>query len=416
MRRVIVRLAFGLILFHLMLIFAAFAVAHAQPPRSWITWTMGDYGERMDIYLWDGSTVLNFTRNFPSPYNTAPAWSYDGELAWIANLDGDDDVFVWDGERIRDVSQSDENESRLLWSPTGQLAWVVEIDLESYLRVWDRRAGIVMDAPMGSSSNPFGGFHQWSSQGQLAWVRSVSHLFTDIMVWDGGQVINLTQTPRSRDCNPQWSQEGQLMWMSDCQNSSGSTNLSVWDGETIHLIAAGYINRAAWSHDGRLAWDAAYLGTDGSPAFHELYIWDGGNTTKIGEYLFTIPTFQWSNNGNFITWWALSENDLVIKVWNGEQTIVLPDVHGTSPFWIDDQRFIYTMQRQSPDDPMVLSLWDGTTSLQLSNPIKNARNGALMPDGRVAWVEDDQLVIWHDGRYSYLEGEHFYVVFSPPFP
>lgn len=424
MRRVFVRLAFGLILFYLMLIFAAFAVAHAQPPRSWITWTMGDYGERMDIYLWDGSTVLNFTRNFPSLRNTAPAWSYDGQLAWIANLDGDDDVFVWDGERIRDVSQSDENESRLLWSPTGQLAWVTSDGAHTYLRIWEQGGGITLSMPVENSSISM----VWSNDGLLAWATPDG----EVLVWNGEIIIDVSSTHQGSHYQLVWSPDGRLAWRRNFYNSINEqdTELLVWDRSTTRMIASSVVNFSVWSAEGHLRW----VGHT-SDLSYEVYLWNNGEYVTLFSNSDQMSGLQWSPDGSRLAWLGIQDYRVQnLYMWDGAEILTerIEDGIWSDLIWIDNERLIVQAFRPVrpglEDSSTDLILWDGESVTRLTDDENDEWSVRVLPNGSVAWITGETFtalahafVIWNEGDYSYYRGTAYKMIsyeftFSPAFP
>lgn len=146
----------------------------------------------------------------------------------------------------------------------------------------------------GSHPNPLA----WSTDRRLAW-ESEHEADGEIYVWDGTNVVNVSQNPDGYDLQPTWSADGRLAMQSYYDEQ---WHMQVWDGTDVTNVsgAAGSAKMPFWSTDGRLAWFGST--EDGSG----IVVWNGLNTTFIDANLWTYSSLVWSLDGRLA--WIADEN------------------------------------------------------------------------------------------------------------
>ena len=103
-----------------------------------IAWESDIDGD-MEIFYWDGSTTHQITNNsaddrYPSLYN--------GTIAWESNIDGDNDIFYWDGSTTIQITHNSATDSRpSLYN--GTIAWVRD-DGDAEIFYWDGKNSSIL--------------------------------------------------------------------------------------------------------------------------------------------------------------------------------------------------------------------------------------------------------------------------------
>ncbi len=160
---------------------------------AWRTW---DTIDTLYIYLWDGNETKLITNyaagNFEMPWGYPPSYHSidvsldDDQLAW-AGWDGTDyEIFFWDGESIRQITDNSQD------------------DYEAQL-----------------------------NNGQIAWTSHTGDRF-DVMFYDGGTIQNVSNRPNLPDEDPHL-MNGVIAW-SGWNSSEFRRDIFVWDGFSIRVI------------------------------------------------------------------------------------------------------------------------------------------------------------------------------------
>jgi Tol biopolymer transport system component len=173
-----------------------------------------------------GRAPINVSQN--RGCNMRPAWSNDGRLAWISNLEGDVEIHVWDsttGETINVFGDSSIVDSNLLWSTDGHLAWNT-----GHVYVWDGVSGETINASRGQGCVEY---MAWSPDGQLSWVCSYDGADIYVLNSLGGVPVNISQHPSQYFGSPSWSPDGRLAWASD---QNGNAEIYMWDSTTGEIV------------------------------------------------------------------------------------------------------------------------------------------------------------------------------------
>src|SRR5689334_8358963 len=95
-----------------------------------------DLEGNLEVYVWDGDSLTNISSDTALDY--APVWSPDGRrLAFISRRTDNDQVYIWDGESLTNISRNLEENRRAAWSYDGRLALMSYHDGTHIVRVWD---------------------------------------------------------------------------------------------------------------------------------------------------------------------------------------------------------------------------------------------------------------------------------------
>jgi Tol biopolymer transport system component len=149
-----------------------------------------------DIFVWNGEETRNIT-NQPDDYREL-AWSYDGRLAFVAD-DGpnNSEIYVWDGQHVQKISQNPLAEKSPRWSADGRLAFLSWSGRHWEILVWD---GATL-----TNISPYPADHDklaWSANGWLGFLSDRDGDL-DVYVWDGSSTFQVSDTPGT-DGQPQW--------------------------------------------------------------------------------------------------------------------------------------------------------------------------------------------------------------------
>lgn len=359
------------------------ALLKMQPHGNWLTFTLEDT-DTETLYLWDGRITqpLIISESFWDA-----AWSNSGWLAGSYRHHGVNDVFVWDGTSMWNISQNDDTAvtiNFLRWLTNRRLLWT---SIDGSFHVWEDGREMIFDSATEQYVNAYPDY-----SGGIAFNSSQP---SDIFVWDGTDINQITNTPEVSECTGGWSRDDRLVFYSPCAGG----DIYVWDGISITNISdsAAFDSRPRWSPDGRLAWIACEQPNCGGGT---LMIWDGTTITMLNAAGFVpIDWLFWVRNGSLF--WNSMEPDQAF-VWDGAQILELPP----SYVW-----------NQYPPDVSANVLPEGATWFgQLSGVVMNYAwlNGrpvllesgyyyvmrtALSPDGRFAWAGFDpfSIRIWEGG-------------------
>ncbi|MEQ8675037.1 MAG: hypothetical protein RLP44_19905 [Aggregatilineales bacterium] len=326
----------------------------SEPLLAYVSSRTGDN----EMYLWDGERSINISPS-PGAYAGQPVWNSHGELAWVANPLGETgNIYIWDGQHVfnldqllgRDLAPTD----LPTWNDGGQLAWSGG-DLENVeIYVWDGEQVINISQNPALDTAP-----AWSTDGRLAWT-SADNLDSDseIYVWDGEQIINISQYPNGNDWNATWSPDGWLSWASI---RNGNLEVMVWDGEQVINVSQddGWDAWNAWSPDGRLAW------VSNRDEYLTVYVWDGERTIRVSEVDANAANLAWSPDGQ-LAWQSEREYSHDIVIWDGEQVINFtqsPDEGDYSPQWNADGWLAWIVDTDGDWD---IHVWDGEQVVNIS--------------------------------------------------
>ncbi len=234
------------------------------------------------IFVWDGITAINITpEDMPSAaerYRTA--WSQDGRLAftiWFGFEPDDppDEIYLWDGTATTNLSQNPTgNDTFPAWSADGQLAF-----LSSYgILVWDG-VSVKNEAPDRDSFihaaqglTAYYSAPTWTNDGLLAFVSTIPpDTHAQIYVWDGHTATNISQNPTLHNGNPRWSGDGRWAFVTFF---SREQLVYVRDADNRTLLTVEGQYGPAWSPSGYLLFCR--------PGWI-LYMWDGREIIEVAQ-------------------------------------------------------------------------------------------------------------------------------------
>lgn len=204
----------------------------------------GDYTE---IYLWDGTGTVSVSQN-PTDYDRYPAWSSDGQLAFLSNRNGEFAIYVWDG-----LSKSS-------GAP----------DITTY-------------AEIASGLAQFYSYPAWTNTNSVAfWSDDGFH------IWDGENLIIVTNVQNLNIGKPTWRADG--YWAFTTIFSSDKS-IYVLDSDNRTVLKTDGQGSVEWSSTGILAFCAPRETSDINR--WELTIWKRGDVIQITKGYFIIA--KWNN-------------------------------------------------------------------------------------------------------------------------
>jgi Tol biopolymer transport system component len=202
-----------------------------------------------EVYIWDGNAVVSASQN-PSGEDRFPAWSQDGQLAFLSNRNGEYDIFVWDGTSkqngLPDINTFVNVAPELTryfsiptWTNVNSLAFEAQTKLDSQVQIyeWDGQTA------KNISKN------QLAHNGSPAWRKDGYWSFTTFFSASQNLYIrdeaNRTVLETRGEYRPIWSRSGRLIFCS--QDDSHRWTLSMWSGGNVVEIAHGNFIEANWN-------------------------------------------------------------------------------------------------------------------------------------------------------------------------
>ena len=284
-----------------------------------------------NIYVWD----YPFKENTPTKitFDGSPAtqmnvlsWSLDGRYLPFTKVQGDSKkLFLWDGKNI--------------------------LDLYSY-------QGVI--SSHGTSWTNYDGT-AWSNNGKLAFTedfidnRGYASFLGKIFVWDGKDVVNVSQNPSGF---PAWSKDGQLAFLS---SQNGEYTISVWDGKSKNNGAPDVktiadpdleffnLSQPTWTNSGSIV----FMGRGKTGGKSQIYEWDGQTIKNISQTpSIDFYALAWRIDG----YWSSLVNlgSTVIVRDNANQTVL--ETRGDDSEWTQSGLLVFC---NSSETKWTLSIWNG---------------------------------------------------------
>ena len=203
-----------------------------------------------EVYIWDGNAIVSVSQN-PSGEDRFPAWSKDGQLAFLSNRDGEYDIFVWDGKSIVNdtpdintflniASDLTQYYSKPVWTNSDMLTFSAKSVWDLYVQIykWDGQS------VRNISKNPFShnGEQTWRKDGYWSFITFFSESQNLYIRDEKNKTILKTKGQYS----PAWSQNGILIFC--VPNGSSGWTLSMWNSEDVIEIAHGNFIEAKWNN------------------------------------------------------------------------------------------------------------------------------------------------------------------------
>lgn len=206
-------------------------------------------GDVSEIFVWNGKTTVSASQN-PSGNDTHPAWSKDGQLAFLSERNEEYDIFIWDGTSkengapdvktfINIAPEVTQYFSDPTWTNTDSIAFSggSESDLHAQIYEWDGQTA------KNISQNPsfHNGGQTWRNDGYWSFITFFSS-GQNLYVRDN---INQTVLETKGQYRPAWSHNGLLAF---CVPEHPEWTLSIWNGKNIVEIAHGNFIAAKWNN------------------------------------------------------------------------------------------------------------------------------------------------------------------------
>jgi Tol biopolymer transport system component len=279
-----------------------------------------------------------YTENVPaeitldiSTENELLSWSPDGHyLLFDSSQTGTKKLSVWDGKVISDIYNYHEKVADVVWSSNGQLAFT---DFYTFVSPHD-----------GDSS--------------------------EVFIWDGKDIVSVSQNPSGVDRSPTWNKENQLAFLSE---RNGEYDIFVWNGvsknngvpdiNTFLNIAPSltqYFSNPTWTNSGSLA----FSGNGTWDLNVQIYEWDGQIARNISKNPLSHNGGQtWRNDGywSFITFFSESQNLYIRDEIN--QTVVKTKGQ-YKPAWSQNGLLMFCVP--DPQD-WTLSIWNGKNVVEVAH-------------------------------------------------
>lgn len=273
-----------------------------------------------------------------------PAWSPDGrEVVFTTSMSGR--LNLWkvsaSGGWPVQLTQSDDFQGNAVWSPDGK--WIV--------------------------------FEQDFGGGQISDLFAVPS--------DGGDVINLTNTPDISENSPRWSPDGSMLAMTFRPKASPSEDIAVMDWKTRKI--RNLTNEQSSDHH----WFKTIWSADGKFIYSERENPDG---TDADVYRITVATGQTENltphQGNILySVWSVSPDDRTLLISSnqkgGYQNIAFLDIAGRKQTWVTDLKWEARRAEFSPDGKSFTYLVnaDGRTTIYRADRQSGKTEELAFPDG-----------------------------------
>lgn len=321
-------------------VLAAGALVFGQTQPHSVLAFVSERSGRAQVYLLDVDRLITrlVSRNdFPSD---SPAWSLDGDLAYVRSTPEGRDVIVYNPftGRYCEVNGRLLDESSPAWSPDGKLAYVVGMNgrFDVYVQAGcdGRTARIVTQNSAHFTRNP-----RWSSAGRL--------VYTDEPLFGG--VVAVILDPASDDSRVirrsggllnllTWFDDHLLAFLAVDEFDNPNFEIMVYDDRTgeFHNVSnhPAIDMQSAWSPDGRLAFTS---NRDGN---NEIYVFDfaSNSLTNVSQSPRDDQMPAWSPDGRLAYMSAVgSAFDIIVvdRVLGGTPRVVVSHPsQDYNPLWM----------------------------------------------------------------------------------
>lgn len=276
-----------------------------------LAFVAGDAG-REKVYVFNSGNIVDLE----DVELFLPVWSNSGQLAWT---DKNGDIFVWDGLKILKVNSTTMSGNAPIWSDKGHLAWTSSNSDGAWrgLYVWNGEKTIEVQ------SNELGLFSPaWSPDGcMLSWVETGQDQQSILRVWDGQQIMTITQQQQIFTTIIQagatvqlWSLDGWLVWQA---GSIADSDIYVWNGEEVIQVTDTPVTEVepTWSNHGYLAWAGSQTSS--------IYMWDRQTITAINNPLAHFFSPHWLENGTLVFLSERYPNGVRVFKWSPEDKTIV---------------------------------------------------------------------------------------------
>ena len=275
-----------------------------------IAWESDVDGD-LEIYYWDGTTTHKVTNNTAD--DTSPSL-YEDKIAWSSNVDGDWEIYY--GNRCKIQQITDDNDDDYDGEPSlynGTIAWERNVDgSSSEIYYWNGTTTIQItdSAPEDNMPSLYNGTIAWESDGDIYFWNSTT-----------GNIDNITD---SADYNVEPSlSNGKIVWTSesDIDLVKEIYFLASTDGLATPVQITENTGDegepSASLYETTIAWDSA---EDGD---YEIYYWPDNGTPiqKITDNA-SEDWYPSLYNGK-IAWQSYTDGDWEIYYWDGGSRVLV---------------------------------------------------------------------------------------------
>lgn len=220
-----------------------------------------------EIFYWDGNEIIQITNNDAN--DTDPSL-YNGSIAWQSDIDGDSEIFYWDGTTVNQITNNDSFDA----NPSlydGTIAWTGEGENNQAFEIfyWDGNVTISIAQNNRYVIKPS------LYDGKIAYNGNVSNLLDGVYYWNGVETVRITEEWESGYYETLYN--GTIAW-------HDPYFIHFWDGNTIHHITSGGDTTEPSLHNGAIAWESGGLGNLG------IEYWDGNIIHRISTNLDRYPS------------------------------------------------------------------------------------------------------------------------------
>ena len=205
-------------------------------------------GEESDeVLFWDGESTISVSQN-PTGVDRFPAWSSDGQLAFLSKRYDKYDIFVWDGvSKIDGLPDVDSffivapeytyYGSWPIWTNEGNIAFGGGNDGDGYITIYEWDGSAVTN--ISQNAGIHNGGQSWNSNGQWSFVT----------FWSSEQLIyvrdqnNKTLLSTEGYSGGSWSTNGYLAFC-----TAPWWTMSIWNRISVKEIVKGDVIRAQWKN------------------------------------------------------------------------------------------------------------------------------------------------------------------------
>lgn len=213
------------------------------------TFTLPYDGDMSEIFIWDGETTMSASQN-PFGNDRHPAWSKDGQLAFLSERNEEYDIYVWDGTSkdngAPDIKTYNNIAPELTqyfsdptWTNTNTIAFSAGNESGIYVQIYEWNGQYTKNI----SQNPLAhnGGQTWRDDGYWAFTTFFSNN-QRLYIKDNR---NQTVLKTNGQYQPAWSQSGLLVF---CVPEYPEWTLSIWNGKNIVKVAHGDFISAKWNN------------------------------------------------------------------------------------------------------------------------------------------------------------------------
>ena len=209
-----------------------------------------------DLYVWDGERTFNVSQT-PDANESSPSWSTDGQLAFVSRQADKFDLYVWDGVSMRNGLPDRETFTDVMpnltgwysggrWTPDNRLVFSAFTGkggaLQSY--VWDGENSVVNISQIPNRWHSGGG--DWSADGRWAFTT----FFSEVQILVVRNTQNETVFIDDGQYGAAWSADGALIY---CRYAPyHGWELRLWEGKAPSIIVRGNVINAQWQSGGRV--------------------------------------------------------------------------------------------------------------------------------------------------------------------